>query len=210
MPRRCANPLRNTGVKGHNGKNLRLISWTLREKYPHLPQNAMICDNCRKKTGHFQEIVDPAPVQHDETFNESHDDPYELEEPDFKRFRPSSPSTSQQNIIPGVPSDNIVRLEEDEAHRCRESCLLSISCEDSCSEVRNDASNDSTELKEDKAEHDQESSTLLTLTSSLSIDNVSDNSSESWMQSTSENTSSQNSNMPISSRAADLESIWMH
>jgi len=42
---RCANPLEKNS---HVGKSLRNISQSISEMFPHLPENAKICHNCRK------------------------------------------------------------------------------------------------------------------------------------------------------------------
>lgn len=207
MVNRCANPLRNEGVKGYVGKNLRFLSAVLKQKFPDLPNDAKICDLCRKKASQVKDTAGSVPAQQDISLPDSRDEAYHLDEPEVKRFRLSSPSTSKPNSFPGDISNPLVQLSEDEAqhHTMFASSILSVG---SCSELMNVACEESTKLQEDKAECFRASLTLSAFTRSLSMeDDASVSSSELWRQSDSENVQTQNSQVPASSREADLETM---
>lgn len=45
---RCCNPFKHANEKGHKGKKLRVLSKTMKIKFPNLPENAKICWKCNE------------------------------------------------------------------------------------------------------------------------------------------------------------------
>lgn len=45
---KCINPYRKPGEKGHVDKDLRTISRSFSKKFPNLPKDYKVCNNCKK------------------------------------------------------------------------------------------------------------------------------------------------------------------